>query len=142
METLKEIAKQIRRQILLTAYRAKSHHVGPSLSIVDILTVLYFKILNIDPNRPDAEDRDRFILSKAHGAMALYAVLAERGILDKQILKGYYQNNGTLPAHLDRFTAPGVEVSAGSLGHGLAMAVGMAYGLKLKRQNNRVFVLL
>lgn len=120
------------------AHDSKSAHVGSSLSCVDILTVLYFDILKLEP----WEDRDIFILSKAHGAMALYATLAETGIMNEDLLKGYLKNDGTLPAHLDRFTAKGVEVSAGSLGHGFNMGLGIAYGFKKRNLKRKVYVLI
>ena len=120
------------------AHDSKSAHVGSSLSCVDILTVLYFDILKLEP----WENRDVFILSKAHGAMALYAALAETGIMNENLLKGYLKNDGTLPAHLDRFTARGVEVSAGSLGHGFNMGLGIAYGFKKRNLKRKVYVLI
>ncbi len=120
------------------AHDSKSAHVGSSLSCVDILTVLYFDILKLEP----WENRDVFILSKAHGAMALYAALAETGIINENLLKGYLKNDGTLPAHLDRFTAKGVEVSAGSLGHGFNMGLGIAYGFKKRNLKRKVYVLI
>ena len=120
------------------AHDSKSAHVGSSLSCVDILTVLYFDILKLEP----WENRDIFILSKAHGAMALYATLAEIGIINEDLLKGYLKNDGTLPAHLDRFTAKGVEVSAGSLGHGFNMGLGIAYGFKKRNLKRKVYVLI
>ena len=106
---MEKISQEIRKTIIELANKSKSPHVGSSLSCVDILTVLFFDVLNLQP----WESRDIFILSKAHAAMSLYSTLATRGIIDKKLLDGYYQNEGTLPAHLDRFTAKGVEVSAG-----------------------------
>jgi len=138
MTDLNKIAKRIRKTIIHLAYNSKGPHVGSALSCVDILTTLYFKKLNLK----DWRNRDIFILSKAHSAMALYATLAEKGILDKSILDGYHKNDGTLPAHLDRITARGVEVSAGSLGHGFNMGLGMAYGFKKKNLNRKVYVLI
>jgi transketolase len=132
------ISKEIRKTIIKLANKSKSPHVGSSLSCVDILTVLYFDVLNFQP----WEMRDIFILSKAHAAMALYSTLATRGIIDKKLLDGYYQNEGTLPAHLDRFTAKGVEVSAGSLGHGFNIGLGMAFGFKKKKQNRKVYTVI
>lgn len=138
MEYLKEITKEIKKWILEMAHRAGSAHVGCSFSIVDILAVLYFEVMNVT----DDDTRDRFLLSKAHASMALYATLAKRGIIDPELLKGYHVDHGTLPGHLERMSCKGVEISAGSLGHGLPMAVGMAHGLKLKNNNARVFVLI
>lgn len=132
------ISKEIRKTIIELAHKSKSPHVGSSLSCVDILTILYFDVLNLQP----WEKRDIFILSKAHAAMSLYSTLATRGIMDKKLLQGYYQNEGTLPAHLDRFTAKGVEVSAGSLGHGFNMGLGVAFGFKKKKQDRKVYTLI
>jgi len=120
------------------AERSGSPHVGSCLSCVDILVSLYFGILRLDP----WSQRDVFILSKGHAAMALYSTLALKGFFQADFLKGYYQNKGTLPAHLDRFTGRGVEVSAGSLGHGFNMGLGMAYGFKKKKSGRRVFALI
>jgi transketolase len=131
-------AKEIRRKIILMANESKGPHVGSALSCVDILVALYFGTMKLEP----WAERDVFILSKAHSAMALYGTLAEKGIIDRKILAGYYQNNGTLPAHLDKFTAKGVEASAGSLGHGFNIGLGMAYGLKKKRSARKVYVLM
>lgn len=133
-----ERAKQIRRLIIEMARVSKGPHVGSALSCADILAVLYFEILKIEP----WEQRDIFILSKAHAAMALYAALAARGIIDENDLAGYYQKGGKLPGHLDRQTAKGVEVSAGALGHGFNMGLGIALGFKRQKSARRVFVLI
>lgn len=135
---MQAIATNIRKNILHIANLAGSPHIGSALSCADILTALYFDILNLE----DYDNRDLFILSKAHSAMALYATLYEKGLLTKEEMEGYYQNGGSLPAHTDRFTNPYIEISAGSLGHGLPMAVGMAHALKLKKSNRKVFVLM
>jgi transketolase len=100
--------------------------------------VLYNDVLRLAP----WESRDIFILSKAHAAMALYAALAEKGIIGREQLETYYLDGGSLPAHLDRFTAPGIECSAGSLGHGFSIGLGMAYGFKRRGEDRKVFVLL
>lgn len=133
-----ESAKEIRRNIINMAYKSESPHVGSALSCVDILTVLYFEILKLEP----WEERDIFILSKGHAAMSLYATLAERDIITRELLEGYYQNNGTLPAHLDRLLAKGVEVSAGSLGHGFNIGLGMAFGFKKQHNNRKVYAVI
>jgi transketolase len=135
---LNKAATEIRKKVIEMAHSSKGAHVGSSLSCVDILTVLYFKEMKLDP----WDERDIFILSKGHSAMALYATLAEKGIIDKEILKGYYRNNGTLPAHLDKFSAKGIEVSSGALGHGFNMGIGIAYGLKKKKSKRRVFAII
>ena len=135
---MKESAKQVRRHIIRMAHRSKGPHVGSCLSCADILTVLYFDVLKLEP----WPDRDIFILSKGHAAMALYGTLAARGIVDEDILDGYYQNGGTLPAHLDKFSVKGVEVSAGSLGHGFNVGLGIAFGLKKKNRPQKVYALI
>jgi transketolase len=137
---LVKIADSVRQRIIELACSSGSGHVGPSLSCVDILVCLFFNEMNIEKNR--WRSRDLFVLSKGHAAMALYSVLAEKGLISKKTLFGYLKDNGTLPAHLDRFTVRGVEVSAGSLGHGFNIGLGMAYGLKLKKSPRRVFAVI
>lgn len=126
MTELEETARRVRRRVLGMAFKSQSSHVGAALSIVEILVSLYFEILRTDPARPLERNRDRLVLSKAHGSAALYAVLAERGFFPASRLEEYYADGGSLPGHLDRSSAPGVEFSAGSLGHGLPAALGMA----------------
>ena len=133
-----DTAKEIRRTIIRIAHSSKSPHVASALSCVDILAVLYFQKMKLEP----WSKRDIFILSKAHAAMALYSALAQKGIIEKKILDGYLKNDGTLPAHLDRGTAKGVEVSAGSLGHGFNIGLGMAYGFKKRNQLRNVYSLI
>ena len=135
---LPAIARTIRRDIIELAHRSKSPHVGSALSCVDILIALYFDRLRLDP----WPERDIFIMSKAHAAMALYSTLAARGIMSRELLAGYYVDDGTLPAHLERFSAPGIEASTGSLGHGFSMGLGMAYGFKKKAVARQVFTLI
>lgn len=137
---MKNIPTNIRKTILNMANASGSPHVGSALSCTDIISTLYFKVMNI--SKPISNDRDYFLLSKAHSAMALYATLYEKGFLDKKIIEGYYQNEGTLPAHTDRQTSDFIEISAGSLGHGLPIALGIANSIKLKNESNKVFVLL
>ena len=135
---MKKISKKIRRTIIEMANQTKTPHVGSSLSCVDILTVLYFDVLRLD----NWEERDIFILSKGHAALSLYSTLAVKGIIDEEMLAGYFMNDGTLPAHLDRFTGKGVEVSAGSLGHGFNVGLGIAYGFKKKEQTRKVYAII
>lgn len=137
-----KIANNTRKEILKMTYASQSSHIGSALSCVDILTVLYTKILAINPQDPQALDRDRFILSKGHAASALYATLAQRGFFPKKILDTYCQNGGELPGHSSRGFVPGVEASAGSLGHGLAIGAGMGLSAKRDDQKCRVFVLI
>ncbi len=136
----KNIAKQARRLIIDVACRSKSAHVGSSLSSVDLLVALYFHALKID--RKNWQKRDIFILSKAHAAMALYAVLSLKKFITRNTLERYFQNDGTLPAHLDRFSEKCIEASCGSLGHGFNMAIGMAYGYKLRKDKRKFFTLI
>ena len=135
-------AKKIRILILEMANRSKGPHVGSCLSSVECLTYLYFKELNISKENIQLPERDYFILSKGHAAMALYAALHFKGIISMDVINGYMQDNGTLPAHLDRFSSPGIEVSAGALGHGLSIGLGLAHGMRLRGKDNRVFVLM
>ncbi len=139
---LKSKARQVRKDIIEMSFRAKSAHTGGALSCVELLVSLYFEIMNVDPQNPYGKDRDRLVFSKAHDAKALYAALAERGFFDKKLLEGYENNNGKLPGHSTRHCVPGVEVSAGSLGHGLSMAVGMAYAGKIDNKKHKVFCVI
>lgn len=138
---LQQHAKNIRRNIIKMAYNAQSAHTGGSLSCVDLLTVLYFSILRVTPRAPLNPKQDRFIFSKAHDCKALYAVLAERGYFDKKKLLTCELDRG-LPGHSTRNVVPGVESSAGSLGHGLSLAVGIAYAKKIDQNPYRVFAML
>lgn len=137
---LKEKVNTIRKNILKIAHSSKGPHTGTALSCVEILTVLYFDILNIESF--EDENRDIFILSKGHGAMALYATLYEKNYLTEEDFLSYYQNGGALPAHLDKYTNKAIEVSSGSLGHGLPQALGFAYSKKLKNLDSKVYVLM
>jgi len=137
-----QIAKEIRKKVLRMSFRSKTAHIGSSLSEVDILTVLYFKILSIDPQNPEKDNRDRFVLSKGHGAAGLYAALAQRGFFGQGLLNTYCQDGSDLPGHSTKKCVPGVEVSTGSLGHGLPMACGMALVGKRDSKDYRVFVLM
>ncbi len=139
---LKKIAAEVRRDILTMSYYAKSAHTGGALSCVEILVSLYFEIMKVFPKNPEHEERDRLIFSKAHDAKALYAVLAACGFFPRSVLSGYEQNNGQLPGHSTRHCAPGVEASAGSLGHGLPIAAGSAYTGKIEGKKYRVFAIL
>jgi len=137
-DDLLRVSKEIKRTIISMAHRSKSPHVGSCLSLVDILSTLYFGEMRLEP----WGDRDIFILSKGHAAMALYATLATRGIIPHEVLEGYYQDNGTLPAHLDKLSINGVEVSAGSLGHAFNIGVGIAHGFKMRQESRKVFALI
>ncbi|WP_010494528.1 transketolase [Paenibacillus elgii] len=137
-----ETIVNIKKSILHMTHYSKSSHVGTALSIVDILYTLYFKIMNVDPSTPKMQNRDKFILSKGHGSVALYATLAEKGFFNKEILDKYYVDHGILPGHLDMEAAPGIELSTGSLGHGLSVGVGMAIANKVDKNDGKVYVVL
>lgn len=139
---LKAIAKEVRIDIIKSVSEAKSGHPGGSLSAADILTVLYFDAMNIDPSNPKWEDRDRFVLSKGHGAPALYAVLAERGYFPKEELLKLRKFGAMLQGHPDMKKTPGVDMSTGSLGQGLSAANGMALAAKLDGKDYNVYALL
>lgn len=139
---LRTISKKVRAHILKMTLYSKSSHIGSALSIVEILVTLYFRILNIDPKNPTRSDRDRFILSKAHGSTALYATLVERSFFEPYYLEKYYIDDGVLPGHLDKLSAPGIEYSTGSLGHGFSVAIGMAISNRQTGNKGRIFVLI
>ena len=136
------MAAAIRAAIVKMMHYSKSSHIGSCLSMVDILYVLYFRYLAIDPSSPRMPERDRFVLSKAHGSAALYAVLAKRGFFPEKLLDAYCIDGGRLPGHLDMNAVPGIEASAGSLGHGLPIAVGMALAAKMRGERHRIVCLL
>lgn len=136
------IADECRLDILPMIERAGSGHPGGSLSIVEIVTTLFYREILMDPQKPDWEDRDRFILSKGHGVPALYAVLARKGAIPKEELATFRQIGSRLQGHPDRALLPFVEASTGSLGQGLSIAQGIALGLKLRRKTARVFCVL
>jgi transketolase len=127
-----ELIKKVRLSILEMITRARSSHIGSAFSIVEILHVLYFHVLNVNPEEALMENRDKFILSKAHASSALYATLAHKGFFSLDLLNNYMLNNGTIPAHLDMTVVPGLEISAGSLGHGLPIGLGMAIAANKK----------
>lgn len=136
------IANEIRKSIIQSTAAAKSGHPGGSLSIADLLTVLYFEKMKIDPANPKWEDRDRFVLSKGHSAPALYATLAERGYFDKKELWTLRKFASRLQGHPDMKKVPGVDMSTGSLGQGLSVANGMALAAKLDQKEYTIYVAL
>ena len=140
-KTLFNIAQSARSLIIKMVYSAKSGHPGGSLSIIDILTDLYFKEMVIDPKDPEMQNRDRLVMSKGHASPALYSILALRGYFPQELLMDFRQLNSKLEGHVHR-GVPGVESSTGSLGQGLGVAVGMAIASKLKKENYRVFAVL
>ena len=142
MSNVKEMAKQMRIDIIEEVAAAGSGHPGGSLSVTDIMATLYFDKMNIDPKNPRWEDRDRLVLSKGHVAPALYAALAERGYFDREDLKTLRKNDSFLQGHPDMKKTPGVDVSTGSLGQGLSIANGMALAGRMNCKNYYVYVIL
>ena len=142
---LKELSKKainIRRNIIEMVYMASSGHPGGALSIVDILTVLYFYEMKVDLLNPKAENRDRLVLSKGHASPALYATLAEKGFIEKEELRKFRSINSLLQGHPDMKKIPGVDMTTGSLGQGLSAANGMALAGKLDQKSYRVYCML
>lgn len=138
---LKTKAKQLRKRIIELSYEAVSAHISSCLSIADILTVLYWEVLKVNPQKPNDPNRDRFILSKGHAAQALYAVLNQRGFFKERLLKTYGKNGTLFGAHAEHRIA-GIELSTGSLGHGLSVGAGLSLAAKLHNLQYKVYVLL
>ena len=139
---LKNIARNIRKSIIEEVYSGKSGHPGGALSCADILTVLYFNQMNIDPSKDKDLGRDRFVLSKGHASAALYATLAEKGFFPKSELKNFRKMGSILQGHPDMKHIPGVDMSSGSLGQGLSVANGMALSSKMDKRGFRVYCLV
>lgn len=137
-----EIARKIRIHVLNMTHRSKSSHIGSGFSAVELLAVLYFGVLRVDPKRPDWPDRDRFIMSKGHAAAAVYATLAERGFFPLERLETFCRNGTTLMGHVSHEGVPGIEAATGSLGHGLGIAAGMALMARRENRPFRVFAML
>lgn len=142
VEALEKIAKRIRMNIIQEIYYAKSGHPGGSLSIADILTVLYFNEMHINEKEPQAEGRDKLVLSKGHASSALYAVLAEKGYFPKEELVSFRNISSNLQGHPDMNKVAGVDMTTGSLGQGLSVANGMALASKMDQRGNRVYCIL
>ena len=142
MENLEKICKQMRIDIIEMIAAAGSGHPGGSLSACDMIATLFFEKMNIDPSRPNWEDRDRFVLSKGHVAPALYAALAERGYIPREDLLSLRKIDSYLQRHPDMKHTNGVDMSTGSLGQGLSVANGMAIAAKLDKKDYRVYVML
>lgn len=136
------IANRVRKNALTAVYSAKSGHPGGSLSVADLLTLLYFEVMHIDPKKPKDPDRDRFVLSKGHTAPALYGTLAERGYFPVEDVKTFRHIGSYLQGHPDMKHVPGVDMSTGSLGQGVSAAGGMALAAKLDKKDYRVYAVL
>lgn len=139
---LKEIAKEIRKGLVILHNKSHTSHIGSDMSIVDILTALYFRVMNVNPENPKWEGRDRFVLSKGHAVLSLYLALQKRGYLDNGIVNQFGEDGTHLFEHPDRLLVPGIDATTGSLGHGLPISIGMALSAKLENLKYRVFVLL
>ena len=142
IEELEAMAVTIRCDIIEMIATANAGHPGGSLSAADVVTALYFRVMRIDPTRLDWPDRDRFILSKGHACPVWYAALAERGYFDRSHLNTLRQMNSILQGHPDMKRTPGIDMTAGSLGHGLSAGVGMALSGKLRKKDYHVWVVV
>lgn len=138
---LRETAGRIRRRDLQAVFEAGAGHIGGEMSVIDLLTVLYFRILNVDPQNPLDPNRDRFVLSKGHTACALYVILAEAGFFPKHEISTFLKPHSRLNGHPNCTKVPGVETNTGPLGHGLPVGVGMAKAAKMDGASWRTFVL-
>ncbi|MCQ2979205.1 MAG: transketolase [Clostridia bacterium] len=141
IEDLKIYANKIRKLSVNEIYNAQSGHVGGAFSIADILAVLYFEEMKVDPKKPDWSERDRFVLSKGHASAALYATLALKGYFPEKDLAGFRKIDSYLEGH-PCMKVPGVDINSGSLGQGLSIANGMALAAKLDKKNYRVFSII
>lgn len=139
-EDLRKLANKIRRRDLQAVFEAGAGHIGGEMSVTDILTALYFKIMHVEPQNPKASQRDRLVLSKGHTALALYVVLAEKGFIPHEEISTFLQHKSRLNGHPNRVKVPGVETNTGPLGHGLPIGVGMAKAAQLNGERWRTFV--
>jgi transketolase len=139
---MRKLSIEIRIEIIKMLVNRGFGHIGGSLSIVDVLAVLYGEIMQINPKKPDWEDRDYFVLSKGHAGPALYATLALKGYFDKTLLMTLNEPHTKLPSHCDRLLTPGIDMTTGSLGQGISVAVGIAKALKIQGKTNRVFCII
>jgi transketolase len=130
--------KDLRKQIVLATAKSGEGHIPSAFSVLDLLWVLYSQVMNVDPAQPRSDWRDRFVLSKGHVSLGLYAVLAAHGLFPMDELENFASSSSRLVGHPDCNKVPGAEASTGSLGHGLPMAVGMALGLKIKKKLQKV----
>ena len=141
-QEMQSLAKRLRRDIVDVTGWSGGAHIGGSLSMIDILTLLYWKYMKIDPANPEWEDRDRFVLSKGHGGVGHAVVLANKGFFDKEELRKFNETGSMSGMHLDSMKVPGCEASTGSMGHGLPQAVGMALGARVLKKDWRVYCII
>ena len=139
---IRELARRIRIHALRMTSKGGSSHIGAVFSMADIIAALYGGVLQVDPDQPKKPDRDRFILSKGHAGAGIYAALAERGFFPVEWLDEHYRDGSRLSGHVSHKGMPGVELSTGSLGHGLSVAAGMSYAASLSDAKHRVFCLM
>ena len=143
IDKLNKISFLLRKKIIDISYQTKAHHIGSELSCIDILVALYYEIMNIDPNEPTKKVRDFFILSKGHAALALYVTLMNRGFFSENyLIKEFISDGGKLGGHPDKNIPLGIEISTGSLGHGLSIGAGIALANKKDKNPSKTFVLL
>lgn len=142
MDRLTRKAYELRRDIIEEVYRSKAGHIGGDLSVIDILTVLYFEVMNVNPESWKSEDRDRFLLSKGHCTDALYITLGEKGFFDKQKAINTFSSFGSVFIGHPNTDVPGIEMNSGSLGHGLSLGVGMALAARMDGRSYRTYVVL
>lgn len=142
IEDLQNTANKIRREVLEMVYKAQSGHLGGSFSVVEIISVLYFSEMKIDPENPNWPERDRLVPSKGHCAPSVYVALALKGVVEPEALYDLRQIGCILQGHPCMNKVPGIDISTGSLGHGLSIGLGMALGAKLKKKDFNVYVLL
>jgi transketolase len=139
---LQILAAKARQSMVDSLVCAGCGHPGGAFSSVDVMIALFFEILKIDPSNPKWEERDRFILSKGHSSVALYAVMSLRGFIDREVLLTFRQDKSILGGHPDMHKVPGIEMSTGSLGHGLSVGVGMALAAKIDNKRHKIYVLM
>jgi transketolase len=142
IKDIETLSSKIRKHALSMTHNGQSSHIGSILSCADILAVLYGHILNVNPDDPSYSDRDRFILSKGHAGAGVYAALAESGFFDPNELKNHYQNGSIFSGHVSHKGVPGVELSTGSLGHGLGVACGISLSAKINQKYFKSFVVM
>lgn len=141
-QPLDERSRHLRRLCVEALAGGQRGHIGSTMSLVEIVRVLYDDILNVRPEEPEWGDRDRFVLSKGHGCIALYALLADKGFFPRQELATFCRHTSILGGHPERGKVPGVEASTGALGHGLPIGVGMALAARMRGRPSRVFVVM
>ena len=142
IKVLEDTALELRKLTIEMIGKLGVGHIGGCLSICDVLSVLYFDVMNIDPARPNWQERDRLILSKGHGGPALYAALAHRGYFDKSLLDTLNRSNTSLPSHCDMRLTTGIDMTAGSLGQGFSAAMGMALGARMDQNPCTIYTII